>query len=200
MRRKGDDAFSAPGVMNLLRYGFGYSIEQDRDWVMSVGRIVRPGWTCCVRGCVVLAAAAGFGGTVLARPAADAPTRPDPAKVMGYTACMDCHKPEIAAWKASRHAVNFEKTLSTDKAKEYADKVGVTPANITREGMCVDCHGQKAAGHGEPLDHGGVLRVLPRGLRRRGRLAEAAQQLRRQGTDSREGDARTQKDTLRDRR
>ena len=79
-----------------------------------------------------------------ARPAADAPTRTDPTKVMGYTACSDCHKAEIAAWKASRHAVNFEKTLSTDKAKEYASKMNITEANITREGMCVDCHGQKA--------------------------------------------------------
>ena len=94
-----------------------------------------------------MAAAAGFRGTVLARPAAaDAPTRPDPAKVMGYTACVKCHDPEIAAWKASRHFTGFAKTLSTQKAGDIADKVGVPRAEITQKGMCADCHGQQAEG------------------------------------------------------
>jgi hypothetical protein len=106
---------------------------------------------CGVLACVVFAAAAVFKGTVLGRPAADpAPTRMDPTKVMGPKACIDCHKPEIAAWQASRHAVNFEKTLSSDKAKDFAAKLGVTAANISREGLCVDCHGQKAQGTSIP--------------------------------------------------
>ena len=118
---------------------------------MSVGRIARSGLLCGVLGCVVLAAATLFKGTVLGRPAEDAaPTRMDPTKVMGAKACVDCHKPEIAAWQASRHAVNFEKTLSTDKAKDFAAKLGVTAANIAREGQCVDCHGQRAQGTAIP--------------------------------------------------
>ena len=68
MRRKGDDAFSAPGVMNPLRYFFGYSIQQEKDWPMSTGKFVRLGWTCCASGCLVAAAAAGFRGTVLRGP------------------------------------------------------------------------------------------------------------------------------------
>ncbi len=114
---------------------------------MSVGRIVRPALMCCVLGFVALAAAVVFEATVPAR-AADAevaPTKMDPSKVMGANACIDCHKPAIAAWKASRHAVNFEKTLATDKAKDYAAKMDVTAANITQEGVCVSCHGQKSA-------------------------------------------------------
>ncbi len=114
---------------------------------MSTGKFVRPGLTCCALGCVALAAAVVFKATVPARAAdaAVAPTKMDPSKVEGYAACMKCHDPEIAAWKASRHEANFEKTLATDKAKDYAAKMGVAAASITQEGVCLNCHGQKAA-------------------------------------------------------
>ena len=65
---------------------------------------------------------------------------------MGYTACVKCHDPEIAAWQASRHFTGFAKTLSTPKAGDFADKVGVPRAEITQKGMCADCHGQQAEG------------------------------------------------------
>ena len=52
---------------------------------------------------------------------------------MGPKACIDCHKTAIAAWEASRHAVDFEKTLGSDKAKDFAPKVGVSLAEIAEK-------------------------------------------------------------------
>ena len=72
------------------------------------------------------------------------PIQADPAKVMGVKACLDCHKPEVAAWQVSRHAVNLDKLGDNPNAKKYAAALGITDANITREGLCIDCHGQRA--------------------------------------------------------
>ena len=72
------------------------------------------------------------------------PVQADPTKVMGVKACLDCHKPEVMAWQVSRHNVNFDKLGENPNAKKYAAALGISDANITREGMCVDCHGQRA--------------------------------------------------------
>ncbi len=68
----------------------------------------------------------------------------DATRIMGVKACLDCHKPEVAAWQVSRHAVNFDKLGDNPNAKKYAAALGITNANITREGLCINCHGQRA--------------------------------------------------------
>ena len=172
-----------PSSTTLSLHRFGHSLDQERDWPMSVGRIVRRGLACCVLGCVVLAAAAGFRGIVLARPAADAaPTGMDPTKVMGYTACMrlpQAGNRRLAGVSSRRQfRQNAEHGQGQGFRRQNGRRPGQHPAGRHVRGLPrAEC-----AGHGDPLsDHGGVLRVLPRGLRRRERLVQPARQLRQKG-------------------
>lgn len=101
----------------------------------------------CLLGSVLLLAAAVALTGVLLRPATAAntpPTEINPKDVMGVKACMDCHKPEVAAWQVSRHAVNFNKLGANPNAVKYAATLDIAAADITRKGMCVACHGMRA--------------------------------------------------------
>jgi hypothetical protein len=85
-----------------------------------------------------------FGLRRSATAADPAPTKQDPAKIMGAKACVECHKPEVEAWQKSRHATKFDQLRDDNKAKDFASKMGVAQANITDKGLCVECHGQRA--------------------------------------------------------
>jgi hypothetical protein len=109
----------------------------------------RSRWLLC--GIMLVLAAAGFTGLwlrgqVQAAEGQVPPTKLEPAKVRGVKACLDCHKPEVEAWQASRHAVSFDKLPGNPNAQKYAAALGITTANINREGLCVTCHGLRAEG------------------------------------------------------
>jgi hypothetical protein len=108
---------------------------------------LRPHLLCRVLGAVLALASASFTLGALWRLAAAedvAPTKMDPTKVMGPKTCIECHKPEVLAWNESAHFKKFEDLGKNPAAKKYAAALGITEGNITREGLCVDCHGQRA--------------------------------------------------------
>lgn len=64
--------------------------------------------------------------------------RLDPAKVMGPTACGDCHESSLAAWRGTHHFSTFKEMPRTEDARSIADKLGIK--RIKAEGECVSCH------------------------------------------------------------
>lgn len=74
---------------------------------------------------------------------ATSPTTMDPAKVMGAQACMECHKPVVEAWQATKHATEFDKLRESPNAQNYAKAMGITVAGIGKS-VCASCHGMKA--------------------------------------------------------
>ncbi len=109
-------------------------------------------------GLVLLAGAAGLAWALVpgsppavaeteipaAEGAATPPTEINPAKVMGFEACVECHKPAVAAWQASTHARNFKQLAQNPNAVKYAQAMNIPTADITQQGLCVRCHGLKA--------------------------------------------------------
>jgi hypothetical protein len=63
---------------------------------------------------------------------------PDPAKVQGPTACGECHKSEVEAWKTTHHFETLNKMHREPKAREIADKLGIK--RIKSEAVCLHCH------------------------------------------------------------
>jgi hypothetical protein len=103
------------------------------------------------RACVVLGAAV----LVLRAPAQQpsrelAATRHDPSarqaatidanRIEGHEKCVDCHKAELRAWSASKHATRAFDLLLADSALGYAKGLGIAPENIARKSLCADCH------------------------------------------------------------
>ena len=74
-------------------------------------------------------------------------SRVDPAKVMGFGKCVDCHagpgkaghKSETGVWMKSKH-FNSEKTLDAPNAAKYAKSLGISLASLRVDSMCVSCH------------------------------------------------------------
>ncbi len=62
----------------------------------------------------------------------------DPTKVVGPNACAECHKQEAEAWKGTHHFKTFREMPRRPKAKEIAERMGVT--RIRSEGLCLTCH------------------------------------------------------------
>ena len=74
----------------------------------------------------ILAAFTLVAATVLGASTATAQElRLDPAKVVGPTACGDCHEASIAAWRDTHHFSTFKNMPRTDEARSIADKMGI---------------------------------------------------------------------------
>lgn len=114
--------------------------------------------TCSKLACLALVLALVLGSGTLAYglflkaeadPAVPVPVAPeklDPAKVMGSQACLDCHKPAIAAWQLTKHATGLDMIRQSPNAKTYATALGIPQDEIARNSLCVHCHGMKAEG------------------------------------------------------
>ncbi|MFP6665792.1 MAG: multiheme c-type cytochrome [Pirellulales bacterium] len=62
-------------------------------------------------------------------------------KVEGHASCIDCHRSEVSAWLASKHASSVFDLLRSKSGDEYAKKMGIRPGDVTHSSMCVNCHG-----------------------------------------------------------
>ena len=74
----------------------------------------------------------------------------DPAKIMSFEACNECHnhKPNVAAWMQSTHFKTFQDMPRSDKAKEISTKLGIK--RIRNEALCQTCHFTVQEVKGEP--------------------------------------------------
>lgn len=76
----------------------------------------------------------------LTEPVANGET-PDPNRIEGHAKCVDCHKTEVRALLASKHATRaFDLLRTAPTAKDYAEKLGIAPQDIARNSLCVNCH------------------------------------------------------------
>lgn len=98
----------------------------------------------------VLVAATGLGASA----AMAQELRLDPAKVVGPTACGDCHEASIAAWRDTHHFATFKDMPRTSEARSIADKMGIK--RIKAEGDCVSCHFTSKLDEGKPETIGGI--------------------------------------------
>jgi len=65
----------------------------------------------------------------------------DPARIEGHAKCVDCHRAEVRAWKASKHATRaFDLLRTSANARDYAEKLGIRPRDIARSSICIRCH------------------------------------------------------------
>jgi len=72
----------------------------------------------------------------------------DPARVEGHEKCIDCHVPEVRAWMASKHATRaFDLLRTSPTSREYAKQLGIRPADIARNSICVTCHATPQRDH-----------------------------------------------------
>jgi hypothetical protein len=62
----------------------------------------------------------------------------DPKKVVGPQACAACHDADTKIWQQTHHAKAFDLLHRLPKAKEFADKMGVS--KIKSQGECLSCH------------------------------------------------------------
>lgn len=76
------------------------------------------------------------------------PPAADPARIEGHEKCIDCHQQEVQAWLVSKHATRaFDLLRTTSTARQYAEKLGVRPADIARKSLCVNCHATPRKNH-----------------------------------------------------
>ncbi|MBB86074.1 multiheme c-type cytochrome [Abyssibacter sp.] len=80
--------------------------------------------------------------------------RLDPDKVMGPTACGDCHEASIAAWRDTHHFSTFKDMPRTAEARDIADKLDIK--RIKAEGECVSCHFTSKMEDGDVDTIGGI--------------------------------------------
>lgn len=75
----------------------------------------------------------------------------DVDEIVGPNACAECHKQEVAAWKASHHFETFRKMPRNDKAKQIAKRMGIR--RVKSESLCLRCHFtvQKVDGNPKPV-------------------------------------------------
>ncbi len=71
----------------------------------------------------------------------------DPAKVVGITACAECHQAETEAWKKTPHSMTWDTLHKKDAAKTIAEKMEVK--SIKRGDLCLQCHYTSQAAAGE---------------------------------------------------
>ena len=83
------------------------------------------------------------------------PSVVDPRRVEGHDKCIDCHKLEVQAWLASKHATRaFDLLRTAPTSRTYAEKLGIRPVDIARKSLCVNCHATPiidSRGHGSVL-------------------------------------------------
>ncbi|MCG8650151.1 MAG: cytochrome c family protein, partial [Pirellulales bacterium] len=65
----------------------------------------------------------------------------DATRIEGHALCVDCHKLEVQAWMASKHATRaFDLLRTAPTARQYAQKLGVRQIDIASKSICVNCH------------------------------------------------------------
>lgn len=65
----------------------------------------------------------------------------NPNRIEGHSKCVDCHLGELKAWQASKHATRaFDLLRTAPTSLEYAEKLGIRPADIARNSLCTTCH------------------------------------------------------------
>jgi Cytochrome c554 and c-prime len=69
---------------------------------------------------------------------ADHPDACDPAKVVTSGTCAKCHAAEVEVWKNTPHFRTFDTLHRSPKAKEIAQKMGIS--SIKRSAVCTQCH------------------------------------------------------------
>ena len=62
----------------------------------------------------------------------------DVDNIVGADECGECHKNEVASWRATKHYKTFKALSKTKEAKAIAKKMGLK--RIKRESDCVTCH------------------------------------------------------------
>ena len=73
-----------------------------------------------------------------ARAHEDHPYKIDAARLVGPVACGECHRAELDAWRATRHATGPMKLARNPNALKMAAAMGL--ARIKAPGLCLDCH------------------------------------------------------------
>lgn len=66
------------------------------------------------------------------------PMIPDATKIVGSDECAKCHENEVKQWMQTPHFATFEELHRKPRAKEIANKLGVS--SIKRNQVCTQCH------------------------------------------------------------
>jgi hypothetical protein len=75
------------------------------------------------------------------RPETVKPAIVDPTRIEGHGKCIDCHKLEVKAWLASKHATRaFDLLRTAPTSRKYAENLGIRRVDIARKSLCVNCH------------------------------------------------------------
>lgn len=80
--------------------------------------------------------------------------RLDPAQVEGPGACGECHEDSVKAWRGSHHFGTFKAMPRSEKAREFADKLGIK--RVKSESECLSCHFTSAHEEGKVSAIGGI--------------------------------------------
>jgi len=78
----------------------------------------------------------------------------DPANVKGPGACGECHENSIKAWRGSHHFGTFKSMPRSEKAREFADKLGIK--RVKSESDCLSCHFTSSLDEGKVNTIGGI--------------------------------------------
>lgn len=73
----------------------------------------------------------------------------DPAKVVGPSKCVECHKEEHARWKKTVHFTNHTR-LTKQNAVKYGKALGIAAADIPKSSLCITCHATPQSAGGKP--------------------------------------------------
>jgi hypothetical protein len=85
---------------------------------------------------------------------ATAPAGPDYTKVVGPTACSECHKAEAAVWQNTHHFSTFRELPRKKEAREISAKMGLK--RIKSGSLCLDCHFTSQDAGGKPKTISGI--------------------------------------------
>ena len=65
----------------------------------------------------------------------------NPADVMGWQACVKCHKLEVQAWMKTKHYKSLQiLDPANANVQKYCKALGITPADVQKGGLCITCH------------------------------------------------------------
>lgn len=67
------------------------------------------------------------------------PLKTDPAKVLTFNKCGNCHKQAVEVWKKTPHHNTFKQLHKRPRAKSIVKKMGLK-GSIKRNGFCARCH------------------------------------------------------------
>ncbi len=101
-------------------------------------------WNCSVVKYTVAIAALGFLGILTPSAFGQAASTLHPMKVVGNTACAECHEEEVKAWTLSSHK-RADSVHRDAKTRATADKIAkamglASGAAMTTSALCTECH------------------------------------------------------------